>query len=91
MISMLRAIVIVPIFIGLSGCLSTIGTVVTAPVKIASKTADWATTSQDEADRNRGRKTRRAEEAARRACRSEPSDMARETCVRGRLTEQGFY
>lgn len=44
------------------GCLHAVGTVVTAPVKIVSKTVDWTTTSQSEADRNRGRKMRRQEE-----------------------------
>jgi hypothetical protein len=35
---------------------------VTAPVKVVSQGADWATTSQDEADRNRGREIRKQEE-----------------------------
>jgi len=49
--------------LGLSGCVArAVGTVVTAPVKVASKTADWATTSQSEADRNRGREIRKREE-----------------------------
>jgi len=46
----------------LSGCIRTIATVVTAPVKVAAQAADWATTSQDEADRNRGREIRRGEQ-----------------------------
>jgi len=47
----------------LGGCLAkaAIG-VVTAPVRVASQAADWATTSQDEADRSRGREIRRREE-----------------------------
>ena len=49
----------------LPGGVSTVGTIVTAPVKVVSQGADWATTSQDEADRNRGRKARREEERAR--------------------------
>lgn len=36
--------------------------VVTLPVDVASKTVDLATTSQKEADRNYGRKVRKAEE-----------------------------
>lgn len=49
--------------IGLSGCVGKIvSTVVTAPVKVVSKTADVLTTSQEESDRNRGRKAREAEE-----------------------------
>lgn len=50
----------------LGGCVSTVanavGTVVTAPVRIASRAADMATTSQSEADQNRGRELRRREE-----------------------------
>lgn len=45
----------------LSGCVSTVGKVVTAPVKVVSKGVDWATTSQDEADRKRGREMCRQE------------------------------
>lgn len=48
----------------LAGCASTVKTVVTAPFKVVGQTADWATTSQDEADRNRGRAERKAEEKA---------------------------
>jgi hypothetical protein len=46
----------------LAGCVRTVGTIVTAPVKVVSQGADWATTSQDEADRNRGREIRKQEE-----------------------------
>lgn len=46
----------------LTGCVSTVKSVVTAPFKVAGQAADWATTSQDEADRNRGRKDRKAEQ-----------------------------
>jgi hypothetical protein len=75
----------------LGGCLSTIGTVVTAPVKVAAKAADWATTSQDESDRNRGRVIRKAEQKARKQCRREvDSDYERDQCVRARLRDQGF-
>jgi len=48
--------------LSLGGCISTIGSVVTAPVKAVGKVADWTTTSQDEADRNRGRKLREQEQ-----------------------------
>jgi hypothetical protein len=47
----------------LSGCLRTAASVVTAPVRIASKGVDLATTSQSEADEKRGREIRRREEA----------------------------
>ncbi len=52
------------------GCVSTVKNVVTAPIKAASKTADVLTTSQSEADENRGRalriKERRLGQLARR-------------------------
>ncbi len=45
------------------GCLAkTAFDVATAPVRVVSQGADWATTSQDEADRNRGREIRQREE-----------------------------
>lgn len=47
----------------LSGCVaSVVKDVVTAPVKVASKAVDVATTSQSEADENRGRELRKREE-----------------------------
>lgn len=50
-------------FPALSGCVaSTVASVVTAPVKIAGKAVDLATTSQSEADENRGRELRKREE-----------------------------
>jgi hypothetical protein len=58
------ALIIAPIAaLALSGCLAkTAVGVVTAPVRAGSQIADWATTSQDEADRERGREIRRREE-----------------------------
>lgn len=58
------ALVLLPISIVLlSGCIArTAASVVTAPVRAVSQAADWATTSQDEADRARGREIRRREE-----------------------------
>jgi hypothetical protein len=47
----------------LGGCLAkTAFDVATAPVRVVSQAADWATTSQDEADRARGREVRNREE-----------------------------
>jgi hypothetical protein len=47
----------------LQGCLAkTAFDVATAPVRVASKGVDLATTSQSEADQNRGREIRRREE-----------------------------
>ena len=46
----------------LGGCVArTAWTVATAPVKVGGKLVDWTTTSQSEADRNYGRKMRKAE------------------------------
>lgn len=44
------------------GCVAkTAWDVATAPVRAGSQVVDWTTTSQDEADRNYGRKMRKAE------------------------------
>lgn len=48
--------------LSLSGCVSTLVDVATAPVKVVSKGVDLATTSQSEADEKRGREIRRREE-----------------------------
>lgn len=63
-------------FAVLPGCIAkTAVDVVTLPVKAGAQAADWATTSQDEADRNRGREMRKQEERdrkeARKACKRE--------------------
>ena len=86
----MRALILVPALL-LSGCISTVGSVVTAPFKVAGKAADWATTSQSEADRNRGRAIRKAEERARKDCKRDvEGDLAREQCVRDTLRAQGI-
>ena len=58
--------------------------VVTMPVKAVGQAADWATTSQDEADRNYGRKMRKAEaregrdrERWQRRCKKDPASCDR--------------
>ncbi len=78
----------------LSGCLvQTAFDVATAPIKVVSKAADWATTSQDESDRNYGRKMRKAEAKAGRErkkadkrCRAHPED-----CGQGKDYRTGDY
>lgn len=56
----LTALALVPL---LSGCLvRTAADIVTAPVRVAGKAVDVATTSQSEADEKRGRDIRRREE-----------------------------
>ena len=60
----------VPLLAG--GCVAkTAWNVATVPVRAGSQAADWATTSQDEADRNRGREMRKEEERQRKACRKQ--------------------
>lgn len=49
----------------LTGCVGTVvKTIVTAPIKAAGAVVDAATTSQAEADRNRGRAARKEEQRA---------------------------
>lgn len=56
-------LLLAPAAFTLSGCLAkTALDVATAPVKIASKGVDLATTSQSEADQKRGREIRKREE-----------------------------
>ena len=65
----------------LAGCVSAVKTVVTAPVKAVGQVADWSTTSQDEADRNRGRELRKREEEMGKLARQR--DKAAEKCRDG--------
>lgn len=72
--------ILIPLAAGLllSGCVAkTAANIVTAPVRALGQAADWATTSQDEADRNRGREIREQEEQLGREyrqCRREDRD-----------------
>jgi hypothetical protein len=45
----------------LTGCINTAASIVKAPFQVAGKAVDWSTTSQEESDRNYGRKMRKAE------------------------------
>jgi hypothetical protein len=66
----------------LPGCVtSVVKEVVTAPVKIVSKTADVMTTSQSEADEKRGREMRKREERLGKLARQR--DKAVEKCDDG--------
>ena len=63
----------------LSGCLvRTAADVVTLPVRAGSYAVDKATTSQSEADRNRGRRERKAEAKQAREQRKAQQDAARQ-------------
>lgn len=58
-----RLALILPVALLLPGCIAkTALNVATMPVKAVSQGADWATTSQDESDRNYGRQMREQEE-----------------------------
>jgi hypothetical protein len=57
----MRILIPVLLLLALGGCVRTAASIVTFPVKAASQGVDWATTSQDEADRNYGRKMRKQE------------------------------
>ncbi|MCC2980532.1 hypothetical protein [Sphingomonas sp. IC4-52] len=56
---LIAAAALLPLTAG--GCVRTAASVVTAPFKAAGQVVDWTTTSQDEADRNYGRKMRKKE------------------------------
>lgn len=78
----MRLIVSALLFVLLQGCVaSLVKDVVTAPVKIVSKTADVLTTSQSESDEKRGRELRKREEALGKLGRQR--DKARERCADG--------
>ena len=60
--------ILIPIIVALpllsGGCIAkTIVDVATLPIKAAGQGVDWATTSQEEADRNYGKKMRKKEAA----------------------------
>lgn len=60
----LPVLLVLPLLAG--GCVvKTAVNVATLPVKAGAKAVDWTTTSQDEADRNRGRKMRKHEKECR--------------------------
>jgi len=63
----------------LSGCLArTAVDVVSLPVHAVGKGVDWATTSQAESDRNRGRMMRKEEARIRKEQRKEARERARD-------------
>jgi hypothetical protein len=78
----MRALFVLPLALLLPGCVaSVVKDVVTAPVKVVSKTADVMTTSQSEADEKRGRALRKQEERLGKLARKR--DEAREDCADG--------
>src|SRR3546814_16269829 len=77
----------------LSGCIArTAADIVTLPVKAAGAGVDGVTTSQDEADRNRGREIRRQEErAARERARNAPDDTRPPPTTYSSRTGSNFF
>ena len=76
------AFVLLPLTLATGGCVSTAASIVKAPFQVAGKAVDWTTTSQDEADRNYGRKMRKQEakegrerKKAAEQCRRHPDDQ----------------
>ncbi|WP_404372152.1 hypothetical protein AB5I39_05400 [Sphingomonas sp. MMS24-J45] len=82
--ALIAAVLLLPALSG--GCLAKAAVdVVTLPAKAAGKAVDWSTTSQSEADRNYGRKMRKAEEregAERKKWEKECRQHKRDDCER---------
>lgn len=75
----MRRVMMIGSLLALPACVSTAKTVVTAPFKVVGKGVDWATTSQDEADRNRGREMRKQEERDRKERKRLERERARQS------------
>jgi hypothetical protein len=75
----MRILILPLLALSLSGCLARAAVdVVSLPVHAAGKAVDWTTTSQDEADRNRGRTMRKEEARMRKEQRKEQREIERE-------------
>ncbi|WEK43788.1 MAG: hypothetical protein P0Y64_02865 [Candidatus Sphingomonas colombiensis] len=74
------ALLALGVLIGTAGCVRTVATVVTAPVRVTGKVIDWSTTSPSERDRKYTREMRKREER----CRKHPD---REECAQGGYAE----
>lgn len=78
----MRSLLLISLGLTLSGCIvntvaKTAVGVATLPFKVAGAAVDAATTSQDEADRNAGRKLRKEEERAGREAREREKACAK--------------
>jgi hypothetical protein len=71
---MIRSLTLVALLLSTTGCVSTVTSVVKAPFQVAGKAVDWTTTSQDEADRNAGRKMRKQKEREEKEARRNRND-----------------
>ena len=67
----MKRLAILSLLLPLGACVSTATHIVTAPVRAVGWTADKMTTSQAEADRNRGRQARKDDERARKEAKKE--------------------
>ncbi len=72
---LILSLCVLPLVLG--GCVRTVASVVTFPVKAVGQGVDWATTSQDEADRNYGRKVRKQEAQDGREAKKQAKEQAR--------------
>jgi UPF0716 family protein affecting phage T7 exclusion len=78
----MRILLSLAVLLALPGCVtSVVKEVITAPIKIVSKTADVMTTSQSESDEKRGRDMRKREERLGKMARQR--DRLREKCEDG--------
>jgi hypothetical protein len=78
---MRRVLIISILSLSLTGCVSMVKDIITAPIVIVSKTADVLTTSQSESDEKRGRQARKKEEQLGKIARK--LDKARDKCEDG--------
>ncbi len=67
----MKRLLVLAMMVSLAGCVSTAGHIVMAPVHAVGWGVDKMTTSQAEADRNRGRRDRKAEEKQRKDAKTE--------------------
>jgi len=74
----MRVMLLMLVALSLSGCLvRTAANVATLPVRAAGAGVDAVTTSQEEADRNRGREIRKQEERERKEARKAEKERQR--------------
>jgi len=71
----LPVLAILPLMTG--GCISTATSIVKAPFQVAGKAVDWTTTSQEESDRNYGRKMRKRRPRRASSARNSPNAARR--------------
>jgi len=67
----MKRLLVLGLLVPLGGCVSTASHIVMAPVHAAGWTVDKMTTSQAEADRNRGRRDRKEEARQRKQAKKE--------------------